>query len=295
MEFHQLEYLVTVVDEASFTSAASKLRVSQPTVSAQIRRLEQELGVQLLDRSARTITPTDAGREILPYARASLQARESARDAASEFAGLQRGRVTIGVVPPPLDFLAELLADFHEAHPYIDITLHEAISDRLVAALLDGTLDVAITSFPAVPPEGLRHFTVVTAPIVALVRSDDDLAERTSVPLASLRGRRLICHPAGSGIRSVFESACAAAGFAPRIAFETGSAERIAQLVARGLGTAVAQTYEHPPAVRSLAIADPELHGNLVLAWRAQGHLSPAAKAWIARTRQHFRVRAGSS
>jgi DNA-binding transcriptional LysR family regulator len=98
MELRQLQYLVAVVEEASFTRAASRVHVAQPGVSAQVRRLERELGQELLDRSGRTVRTTAAGDVVLPYARAALAAVEGARSAVDELAGLVRGRATVGTV-----------------------------------------------------------------------------------------------------------------------------------------------------------------------------------------------------
>ena len=132
MELRQLQYLVAVADEASFTRAAARAHVAQPGVSAQIRRLERELGQLLLDRSGGTVRVTEAGAAVLPYARAALAAVDAVRDTVDALAGLTRGHVTAGIVgaisSPDLD-LPGLLAGFHRDHPGIEITLTEAGSD----------------------------------------------------------------------------------------------------------------------------------------------------------------------
>src|SRR5215218_4902710 len=98
MELRQLEYLVAVVDHGGFTRAAERLHVAQPGISAQIRRLEAELGQELLDRSGRRVRPTAAGDAVLPYARAALQAVRGVRQAIDEVSGLLRGHVAVGTV-----------------------------------------------------------------------------------------------------------------------------------------------------------------------------------------------------
>ena len=114
MELHQLEYFVAVTEEGGFTRAAVRLRIAQPGVSAQIRKLERELGQELLDRSARTVRLTAAGEAVLPYARAALSAVESVREAVAELTGLTRGHVVIGAVTShPVD-LPGILASFAE-------------------------------------------------------------------------------------------------------------------------------------------------------------------------------------
>src|SRR5215469_12417561 len=130
MELRQLEYLVTVADEASFTRAAARLHVAQPGVSAQIRRLEREVGQELLDRTGRAVRPTEAGAAVLEHARAALAAIAQARLAVDELTGLVRGRVAMGVLTGcgGLD-LAGLLATFHRRHPGVEISLTEDNSD----------------------------------------------------------------------------------------------------------------------------------------------------------------------
>src|SRR5215217_782206 len=123
MELRQLEYFVTVVEEANFTRAAERIHVAQPAVSAQIQRLERELGQTLLDRSRRTVRLTAAGGAALPYAMAALAAVNDIRVAVEEVTQLVRGTVTIGTVTSHNVDIPSLLADFHEQHPNVEITL----------------------------------------------------------------------------------------------------------------------------------------------------------------------------
>jgi DNA-binding transcriptional LysR family regulator len=140
-----LRSFVVVAEEASFTRAASRVHVAQPGVSAQVRRLESELGQQLLDRSGRSVRLTEVGSAVLPFARAALDAVANARLAVDELAGLVRGQVTVGMVSGcALPILAELLSGFHDTYPGVAISLVEDNSDRLVERLGDGQLDLAL-------------------------------------------------------------------------------------------------------------------------------------------------------
>ncbi|HEX6498772.1 MAG TPA: LysR substrate-binding domain-containing protein [Micromonosporaceae bacterium] len=286
MELRQLEYFVTVADLGSFTRAAATLHVAQPGVSAQIRRLERELGQDLFDRSGRSVRLTAVGEAVLRHARAALAAVDGVRLAVDELTGLVRGRVAIGTVTSHGVDMAALLAGFHADHPGVETTLTEDTSDRLVDALRDGRLDAAIIAFGAVPPPDLDVHLVTDEPIVAVVSRDDALARRSRVPLTALRDRRLISLPPGTGIRGLFDDACAAAGFTPRIAFEAGSPVVLAQLAAHGLGVAIvpASVAASREDVHAVALT-PELRGRLAFAWRAHGPVSPAARALIARAR----------
>jgi DNA-binding transcriptional LysR family regulator len=288
MELRQLQYFVTVAEEANFTRAAAKLHVAQPGVSAQIRRLERELGQELLDRSGRSVQLTEVGSAVLPYARAALSAVAGARLAVDELTGLVRGHVAIGTVTSHSVDLAALLAEFHEDHPAVEITLTEDNSDQLIDALRGGRLDAAIIAFGTTPPPDLEIHIVTDEPIAAAVSHGDDLAKRSTIPLGALRDRVLISLPPGTGIRSILDDACAAAGFSPHIAFEASTPAVLAQLAARGLGVAImpASVAEAREDLHPLTITRPELRGRLAFAWRTEGPVSPAARALVRRARR---------
>jgi DNA-binding transcriptional LysR family regulator len=296
MELRQLEYLVAVAEEANFTRAAERIHVAQPAVSAQIQRLERELGQPLLDRSRRTVRLTAAGEAALPYARAALTAVSDIKVAVDELTQLVRGTVTIGTVTSHSVDIPGLLADFHGDHPNVEITLSTHSSDVLIDGVRTGRLDAAIVSVgPDECPAGLQVEVVTDEPIVIAVSPADRWASRKSVRLTELRDRALIALPVGAGIRHQFDGACARAGITPRIAFEASTPLALADLAERGLGAAVvpASVPRGHDGLRALAI-DPELRGRLVLAWRSGGPMSPAARVLVERARRLLRVGAGA-
>ncbi|MCP9210277.1 LysR family transcriptional regulator [Streptomyces sp. NEAU-Y11] len=289
MELRQLAYFVAVAEERNFTRAAERLHVAQPGVSAQIRRLERELGEELLDRSGRSVRLTEAGTAALPYARAALAAVEGARLAVDELTGLLRGHVAVGTVTSHSVDLPGLLAEFHDAHPAVEITLTEATSDELVEGLRTGRLDAAIASVGPTPPAGLEMEVLTDQPIVAAVSHDHELAVHPVISLDTLRGRALISLPRGTGLRTRLNEACAAAGFTPHIAFEASDPDVLAQLAARGLGAAILpRSFAEARAdrLRTIVIDPPALRGRLVFAWRAGGPSGPAGRALVARARE---------
>ncbi|GAA0722040.1 LysR family transcriptional regulator [Dactylosporangium roseum] len=289
MELHQLVHFVTVAEEGGFTKAASRLHVAQPGVSAQVRRLERELGQALFDRSARTVRLTAAGEAVLPYARAALQAVDGMRQAVGELTGLTRGRVAIGTVTSHNVDLARILADFHARHPGVEVTLAEDSTDRLVEGLREGRHDVAVIAYGTLP-EGLAAHVVTDEAIDAAVWPGHELAGRTEIPLGALRDRTLVCLPRGSGIRAILDEACAAAGFAPKVSFEAGVPSVLGDLAARRLGVAIlpASIARRRADLHPLRITRPALRGRLGLAWRLAGPTSPAASAWLAHARGYL-------
>ncbi|MEU0465147.1 LysR family transcriptional regulator [Amycolatopsis sp. NPDC006131] len=288
MELRQLEYFVTVAEEGNFTRAAERVHVAQPGVSAQVRRLERELGHELLDRSGRTVRLTEVGAAVLPYARAALAAVAGARLVADEFRGLVRGKVAFGMVTSHSFDVPGLLASFHEEHPGVEITLVEGRSGELAADIRDGRLDAAIISLATDErPPGLDVLVLTDQAITAAVSLDDEWAGRAEVPLADLRERPLISLPPGTGLRARLDEACAARGITPRIGFEAGHPTVLADLAARGLGVAILpdSVATTRPDLHPIPITDPPLRGCLALAWRAAGPASPAARVFLDRAR----------
>ncbi|MEV0981420.1 LysR substrate-binding domain-containing protein [Streptomyces sp. NPDC049915] len=292
MELRQLHYFVTVVEEGGFTRAAERLHLAQPGLSAQIRRLERELGHPLLDRSGRAVRPTEVGEAVLPYARAALAAVDGVRQAVEEFTGLLRGRVAIGMVPGtlghPMDLIG-LLAAFHERHPRVEITLTEDTSDRMLEAVRRGELDLAVAGLAEEPPPGVGHQVVIDEPLGAAVAAGHELAAahggRGALPVAALAGHPLITLPRGTGVRGVLERLCAQAGFRPRVAFEAATPRALVDLAARGLGVAVVPGRPTAEGLRVWRLDDPRARGRVALAWRSDGPVSPAARALLGRLR----------
>jgi DNA-binding transcriptional LysR family regulator len=282
MELHQLEYFVAVAEEASFTRAATRVHVAQPGVSAQVRRLESELGQQLLDRSGRSVRLTEVGTAVLPFARAALSAVANARLAVAELAGLVRGQVTVGMVSGcALPVLAELLAGFHDLYPGVSIALTEENSGRLVELLRESQLDLALIGSAGDPVSGVETAVIVAEDLVAAVHPGHPLAASGAVTVHALRDLPLVSLPRGTGVRAALDAACAQAGFAPRIVFEASALPMVAQLAARGLGVAIipASAATTATAATIVPITSPSIRSRLELAWNSVPPANPAARA----------------
>lgn len=290
MELRQLEYFVAVAEEGGFTKAAARVHVAQPGVSAQIRRLEAELGETLFDRSGRTVRLTDVGAAFLPYARSALTSVDGARLAVDDLAGLVRGRVAVGMVTScGVLELPDALARFHREHPGVEISLREDNSDRLLDELQGAQLDLAFVGIAGEPPTGIAVQDVIDDRLFAAVHREDPLAGRETLTLAELCELSLVSLPPGTGLRSALDGACDRAGLTPRIAFEASNLMMVAALAVRRLGVAIL-----PESVASadgselypIAVTDPEIRSRLALAWRTDGPISPAARELIAVARE---------
>jgi len=285
MELRQLEYLVAVAEESNFTRAAARLHVAQPGVSAQIRVLERELGQELFDRSGRAVRLTEAGAAVLDYARVALQAASGARHAVDELSGLLRGHVSVGMIVAcsSLD-LTDLLAEYHRRHPGVEILLSEANSDKLLESLQAGELDLAFVALGNPTPLGIETRLVVDEPVVGAVAPGDPLAANESITLEMLRGRPVIGMPRGTGIRACVDSACIAVGIELHFAIEASSPGTAARLASQGLGVAIlpeSTATAFGSALRMLRFEGVALRGQLALAWRKEGRVSPAARVLI--------------
>ena len=283
MDLRQLTYFVAIAEEGQFTRAAQRVSVAQPAVSAQIRRLERELGESLFHRDARAVSLTVAGEALLPHARAALAAAERGRDTIASIRGLLQGRLRIGVAGPVDSRLAETLGAFHRAHPAIEIALTSEHNLALLDAVASGAVDAAVVGVGAQPlPPDVAARVVAVEPLVVAARADHRLARRKAVTIADLRDEPLITLIHGSGLRTLLEAACRDAGFSPRITAETAELGSLAELAAAGVGVALLpQSAAHGADVATLRVSRPQLHRRTALAWN-RASTSPAGRAFLA-------------
>jgi DNA-binding transcriptional LysR family regulator len=290
MELRQLEYFVAVAEEANFTRAAARVHISQSGVSAQIRRLEDDLGATLIDRSGRTATLTVAGEAAVPLARAALASVDAMRKAVDDVTGLIRGRLVVGmVVGCRVTPLFDALAALHLDNPGIEIVLIEDNSDRLVEFVRNGEVDLALIATAAAPPAGLDGFAIVSEPLVAAMPFDHPLAKRRRAKLADITDYPIVCLPAGTGIRTVFDDACAAAGIHPNVSLQASAPDTIADLAFRGLGVAVLSTSTvaaHHDRLHIVPIDDVDTPAVLALIWTST--MSPALHELVRHSHETF-------
>src|SRR5215471_3980286 len=299
MELRQLAYFVAIAEERNFTRAAERIPIAQPAISQQIRRLEAELGERLFLRGRRGVRLTPAGQALLPHARAALQAAQGGRDAVAALTGLLTGRLTIGLVHPLPDrrFL-RLLGAFHRSHPRIELTLIEDQTDALLAELAAGQLHAALIGQGRYdrPPPDAESLLVAREPVVVAVHPAHPLAGRGRIPLGALREEPMVTLTQASKLRSTLETACHAAGFAPRIAAETSDLGVLAELAAEQVGVAVlpASGLDGVAGLVRLGLTYPTLDRRILLVWRPATS-PPAARAFLSLAREHLALRPAST
>ncbi|MGW0875438.1 LysR family transcriptional regulator [Streptomyces sp. NPDC002740] len=291
MDLRQLEYFVAVAEEQNFTRAAGRVHISQSGVSAQIRRLEDELGAELFDRSGRTVTLTVAGTAALEHARAALAAAAAVGQAVGQVTDLIRGRLTVGmVIGCTVTPLFDALAAFHRVHQGVELSLLEDNSDRLVEGVRADVVDLALVGTADTAPDGLDSLTIISERLVAAVPPGHPLARRHRVVLGDLVAHPTVCMPPGTGLRTVFDRACAAQGLQPAIALQASAADAIADLASRGLGVAIlseSMAASYRDRLTARVIEDIETPAVLALVWKSTHN--PAVRELIVHSRQAFR------
>lgn len=238
MELRQLATFVAVAEEGSFTRAADRLHVVQSAVSAGVRNLEKEFGVTLFDRSTHRVELTDAGRALLPEARATLAAAQAARDAVDEARGGLRGKVLLGTMQAQgmraVD-LAGILAAFRADYPAVEVELRHGGSSEMAHEVREGRLDLAFVALPGDGPSGLELFPLAREPIMLAVPAGHPLAGRADVELSALRDETLIDVPTGWGIRIAVDRSFADAGVPRTVTYEVNETATMIDLISNGL------------------------------------------------------------
>jgi LysR family transcriptional activator of glutamate synthase operon len=240
VELRQLVYFDAIVRLGGFTRAAEQLYVAQPAISAQIRRLEKELGTVLLQRNSRRVSLTHAGELFWDHTRQVLDQLAAARADLDELSSVTRGRVCIGATEAlgSLD-LPSALAAFRRRYPDVALKLTSGLIVDLLAGLEAGEIDVVLGPMHSDQPPRFAAQVLVEESLVLVTPPGHPLAYEESGRLSAARDEHFICLPTGSGLNAILVEAATAEGFVPQIEFETYSPASIRELVSAGLGVAL--------------------------------------------------------
>jgi LysR family transcriptional regulator, hydrogen peroxide-inducible genes activator len=282
MELHQLRYFVTVVREGTFTKAAERLYITQPSLSEQIRKLEGELGSPLFERLGRTLALTNAGEAFLPHAERVLFEVEQARARVREVQSLRRGRLSIGVLPSAAArLLPKFLAEFRHRYPGVEMALREEnVSSDFEEMVHAGELDLAIIRLPARRTDLEARF-LLRESLVLLLPPGHRLSSRRSADLAEVQQEPFVAMKRPHGLRELMETVCRRAGFEPRVAVETGQLGTVVGMVVAGVGVTVVPRMAAGHEGRRVQIRDPHAYRDLGVIWRQGQSLAPAATAFL--------------
>jgi DNA-binding transcriptional LysR family regulator len=287
MNLRQLRSLVAIADERHFTRAAAREHVAQPALSQQIRSLEAEIGLALVERTTRKVAMTQAGDLLVARARRALAELDAASSELQSLAGVQAGHLSVGALHTmgPVD-LSLLLATFHDRYPAVEMTVREQSSEELAEMLRDDEIDLAFLSVTErIQSRGLFFRRLISEELVVALPAEHALAGRAELRLAELASEPFVSFREGARLRELLVGAAAGAGFEPRIALESNEILRIRNLVSRGLGVAIVprSDVERPGSpVAVCDLVDPPLTRDITLASREQRRPSPAAEAFLA-------------
>jgi DNA-binding transcriptional LysR family regulator len=276
MKLQQVRFFITVADELGFSKAAAKLHVAQPSLSVQIKALEEEVGARLFERDKHHVFLTQAGKKFLQHARALLSMAETAKFEARCAAAGEMGTLDFGYTASAIfsSVLARVIRLFRERHPQVLLTLHELTSVEQFHGLLEHKLDVGVLRRPDIrTPVGLQISEWYRTPLVVAIPHDHALARRQSLTLADLKGDSFIMYPreAGTGIYWQVMDLCAKAGFRPRVAREVLESSTLIGLVAAGVGIAIVPADMNCiqfEGIEYKRLADAEAYSTLYLARR---------------------------
>jgi DNA-binding transcriptional LysR family regulator len=248
-----------------------------------VRRLEQELGIELLRRTTRSVAPTEAGELVAARARAVLAETDALRGDIDELRGLTRGHVHVGAMlfGGELDIPA-VIARFTSSFPDVEVGLREGTAQRMLEMLSDGSLDVAF-ALEVRPPDDVQRLELSSEELAVATSTSHALAGDEPLPVRSLAGNRLIAFQRGSSTRQVVDAALARAGVSPEIALEANDFALLRSLVARGIGVAILPRsfLERPGPRIAFRPLSPPLRMAVVLWWRRGRRLSLAAQAFV--------------
>lgn len=283
-ELRRLRYAVAVADELNFTRAAERLGVSQQVLSEQIRRLEDELGLQVFDRTTRQVRVTSHGRQILDEARAVVGAADALRDRARRLASAQAGVVRLGYSRSTAFDTAPLVSAVTEARPELRVEVREVPSRQLPQAARDGDVDVALSRWADDTDQLFAH-TLRRLRSGVILRAGDALAGRAEVALGDLAGRSLVMHRRedAPARHDATLAACAEAGVEPEIVTSRLPFDPLFTDVAEGRGVQIASESIRgalPAGLTWVPLASGVLEQRVDLLWDpARAH--PARDAFL--------------
>ena len=289
MELDQLRSFVAVADARSFTQAAALVHLSQPAISRQIGRLEDELGTRLFERYGRRVECTADGKLLLPLARNIVARTEEAARLIREHVGATSSKVSFGSTGTVFaHFLAPILASFMKTYPKIHLNLVEREDAWLEEAVISGQIDCAIVTAWGSPRVAASH--VLTEEIVLLVPRGHKLASGAPVPLNSLADESILLPGSAMNMSNLLIDYCRRAGFEPRVHHRATYLELMRALIRQGLGVALAPKMFLVPDASDDLVAVPLLERpvrSLNLIHRHEQPISTAVRALIIHIRSN--------
>jgi DNA-binding transcriptional LysR family regulator len=285
MDINQLEVLVAVANEKSFSRAAEVLERTQPAVSQAVRRLENEIGEKLFDRSSKDGTLTSAGEVLLGYAKQMLNLRETAQTAIKDLRDLHQGKVVLSANEHTVFFLLPLIKAFRKLHPQIKVEVRRGVASRIPSEVMNREVELGLISFK--PSDiSVKSIPVIADELTLIVSPGHYSANKTDVSIKELGFESFIAHNAPSPYREQVIEAFEKHQTPLNISIELPSLEAIKRLVKMGVGVALvpkitAQAELDDGTLIGLSVREMKLERKLHLIYKRNSVLSHAAKVFL--------------
>ena len=239
MEIHQLRYFCAVARIGNFTRAAQQERVAQPSLSQQIRKMEDELGAKLFDRLGRKVRLTPFGQKFLPRAQTILRELGEAASEIRDMTAVETGTISLGSIPTIAPyFLPSRLGSFVAKHPRVQLRVVEEITPLLLSQLQEGRIDVALAALPVAGPEFATR-EILSEPFYLAIPEAHRLARAKSIALKHIEADPFLLLKEGHCFRESVVAACQRSRLKLNVVFETGQFATILGMVSAGMGISV--------------------------------------------------------
>jgi LysR family hydrogen peroxide-inducible transcriptional activator len=294
MELHQLRYFVAVAETENFTRAAERCHVSQPSLSQQISKLETEIGHKLFHRLGRKAVLTEAGATFLERARRILFEVENAAKELSDHPSLER-RITVGAVQTVMPYLmTPFIARCRETHPNLIVDAQEDFRDKLVRAVVEGDLDLAVVPLP-VKDHRVSVEPLLSEPLMLVIGKHHPFASRSEISIADLAEETFISLGDSSALAAQIRTFFGDHNFQPRIGIRCAQVATLKRFAGMGLGISLLPQLARLPEDRDtliyLRLTGSAPRRELVVVRHLQRYQSRGAQQFLALLREHVKER----
>lgn len=285
MDIQHIRYFLAVARHESFSKAAEQLYVTQPILTRCIKNLEKELGVQLIERSTKHFSLTEAGQLLLQQGNQLLQQHRDIYRQMEDMAGGQAGELRISAPGVLLDmYFPKLVTQYRKAHPGIHITVRECGTRTVVQDVLEGSADIGLVMLPLADGDDLRIIPIVQDEIHAVVHKDHPLAKERSVHIRQLEGLDIITYNQSTTLYHAFEKLCREEGFSPVIAYQSMMPGFILDILSYGdcVGVFPAPMLQQAqrPELVSIPLT-PQFPWQIAMATKKGRYISKAAESFL--------------
>lgn len=293
MELRHLEAFKTVCEQLHFTKAAEMLNIAQPTLSQQIKALEDEIGTPLFDRLGKKISVTEAGQILYKQCNQIFRNLDYAFDAINDLRTMQRGKLVLGVLPCDVDeILTPAIIEFHQEFPNVQLLIRD--SDQIVEEVLEGSMDIGITTVPVLNDTRLVHLPLYTEAFSVAVSKKSEFSTRSEVALNELKDWKLVLFPHHHACRKLINTHCQNQGFDLSPIIETSAMISLMRLVKNNIGATVLPR----PLLQSwderfyhvIHLVDPTPKRDINIVYRSDKFLSQASRVFIHKLQQTIKL-----